>query len=110
RTAAMRRCVGTGQFEWRPPALRSPPLKLLAVLVGRKATGTVSLSELLDFSGFSIWVNTAIFAASAAVVWIAGTRLVRLVDNLSKRTGMGQGFAGMLLLGGIVSLTEISTV
>ncbi|MDQ2634804.1 MAG: sodium:calcium antiporter [Pseudomonadota bacterium] len=68
------------------------------------------MSELLDFSGFSIWVNTAIFAASAAVVWIAGTRLVRLVDSLSKQTGMGQGFAGMLLLGGIVSLTEISTV
>lgn len=36
--------------------------------------------------------------------------MVRLVDRLAARTGMGQGFAGMLLLGGIVSLTEISTV
>lgn len=68
------------------------------------------MSELLDFSGFSIWVNIAVFAVSAAVVWIAGTRLVRFVDRLSRKTGMGQGFAGMLLLGGIVSLTEISTV
>lgn len=68
------------------------------------------MSELLDFSSFSIWTNVAVFVASAAVVWIAGTRLVRFVDRLSSRTGMGQGFAGMLLLGGIVSLTEISTV
>ena len=36
--------------------------------------------------------------------------MVRLVDRLAASTGMGQGFAGMLLLGGIVSLTEISTV
>jgi cation:H+ antiporter len=68
------------------------------------------LAELLDFSGWSIFVNVAIFAASAAVVWLAGIRMVRLVDRLAARTGMGQGFAGMLLLGGIVSLTEISTV
>lgn len=68
------------------------------------------MSELLDFSGRPILVNIAIFAVSAAVVWIAGTRMVRLVDRLAARTGMGQGFAGMLLLGGIVSLTEISTV
>lgn len=68
------------------------------------------MSELLDFSGRPILVNVAIFAVSAAVVWIAGTRMVRLVDRLAARTGMGQGFAGMLLLGGIVSLTEISTV
>jgi cation:H+ antiporter len=68
------------------------------------------LAELLDFSGWPIWINVVVFAASAAMVWIAGTRMVRLVDDLARRTGMGQGFAGMLLLGGIVSLTEISTV
>jgi cation:H+ antiporter len=68
------------------------------------------LSELLDFSGRSIWTNVAIFAVTATVIWIVGTRMVRLVDVLARRTGMGQGFAGMLLLGGIVSLTEISTV
>ena len=74
------------------------------------AAGTGRLSEMIDFSGFSIWNNVAVFAASAGIVWIAGTRLVRFVDRLSKQTVMGQGFAGMLLLGGIVSLTEIATV
>jgi len=68
------------------------------------------LSELLDFSSRPILLNIAIFVVSAAIVWIAGTRMVRLVDRLAVLTGMGQGFAGMLLLGGIVSLTEISTV
>ncbi|WP_198021821.1 sodium:calcium antiporter [Paracoccus sp. J39] len=68
------------------------------------------MSELLDFSGRSVWFNVTLFAAAAAIVWIAGTRMVRLVDRLADRTGMGKGFAGMLLLGGIVSLTEISTV
>lgn len=68
------------------------------------------MPELLSFDGRPIWINVAVFIVSAAVIWLAGTRLVRLVDRLAKRTGMGQGFAGMLLLGGIVSLTEISTV
>lgn len=63
-----------------------------------------------DFNGWPVWTNTLILAAAAGVVWAAGKYLVRYVDRLAHRTGMGQGFAGMLLLGGIVSLTEISTV
>lgn len=68
------------------------------------------MSELLDFGGLGLGANIGMFALAAAIVWAAGTRMVRLVDRLAQRTGMGQGFAGMLLLGGIVSLTEISTV
>lgn len=66
--------------------------------------------ELLDFGGRPVGTNVTVFAISAAVVWIAGTRMVRLVDRLAQLTGMGQGLAGMLLLDGIVSLTEISTI
>jgi cation:H+ antiporter len=68
------------------------------------------LSDFLGFSNWPIWVNVGLFCVGAAIVWAVGTRMVRLVDRLARRTGMGQGFAGMLLLGGIVSLTEISTV
>jgi cation:H+ antiporter len=46
---------------------------------------------------------------AGALVWYAGTRLVGLVDEITKRTGMGQAFAGMLLLGGITSLPEMAT-
>ncbi len=68
------------------------------------------MPEILDFTRWSLGINAAIFLASAVIVWIAGTRMVPMVDRLARRTGMGQAFAGMLLLGGIVSLAEISTV
>lgn len=65
---------------------------------------------MLDFKALSIWINLAIFVAAAAIVWISGTLLVRFVDRLATRTGIGHAFAGVLLLGGMVSLTEIATV
>lgn len=65
---------------------------------------------MIDFSSWPLWTNFAAFAAAAAVVWITGTYLVRFVERLATRTGLGHAFAGMLLLGGMVSLTEIATV
>lgn len=64
----------------------------------------------MSFAELPLPANLAIFAASAAVVWFAGTRLAVLVDRLAELTGIGQAFAGMLLLGGITSLPEIATV
>lgn len=55
-------------------------------------------------------VLLAIFAAAGGVVWFAGTRLTGLVDQFADQTGMGKGFAGLLLLGGITSLPEVATV
>lgn len=52
---------------------------------------------------------TAAFAASAVVVWWAGSRLPRHVLALVSKTGMGEGFAAMLVLGGITSLPELTT-
>jgi cation:H+ antiporter len=49
-----------------------------------------------------------VFAASAAMVWAAGSRLAGYVDEISDRTGMGKGFAGLVLLGGITSLPEVA--
>ncbi|RZV34143.1 MAG: sodium:calcium antiporter [Sphingomonadaceae bacterium] len=49
------------------------------------------------------------FLAAASAVWWAGTRLPRYVVALSDKTGLGQGFAGMLVLGGITSLPELAT-
>lgn len=41
---------------------------------------------------------------------MAGTRLTGYVNGISKKTNIGQAFAGMLLLGGITSLPEVATV
>lgn len=49
------------------------------------------------------------FATAALVVWLAGKELPELAARLSRRTGLGEAFAGMLLLGGITSLPELAT-
>jgi cation:H+ antiporter len=56
------------------------------------------------------WLNFAVFAFAAVVVWAAGARLTRTLDAISVKTGLGQAFVGMLLLGGITSLPEIANV
>jgi cation:H+ antiporter len=78
--------------------------------VARNMAGSPPFPVMLPFNQWPLWINLAVFAASAAVVWAAGTRLAAYVDAIAKRTGLGQGFAGLLLLGGITSLPEVATV
>ena len=59
---------------------------------------------------YPIWINGLIFVVSGIVIWFAGTRLVRYLDVIAIKTGIGQAFAGMLLLGGITSLPEVANV
>lgn len=66
--------------------------------------------SLLDVSSFPLPVNLAMFAVAAVFVWLAGARLTGYLDGISDRTGLGQAFVGMLLLGGITSLPEIAAV
>jgi len=66
--------------------------------------------SLLNFSSFGLWTNVLIFAVAAAFVWRAGFRLTGYLDAIADRTGIGQAFAGMLLLGGITSLPEVAAV
>ena len=62
----------------------------------------------LDLVSLPSWANVTIFVTAAALIWIAGARLVRMVDAISDKTGMAQAFAGMLILGTITSAPEIS--
>ncbi|UYQ74147.1 sodium:calcium antiporter [Pelagibacterium flavum] len=62
---------------------------------------------MVDFSGFSIWINLAIFAVAAVVVWLAGARITRYSNAISEKTGIGQAAIGLLLLAGVTSLPEI---
>lgn len=45
--------------------------------------------------------------AAAAVLVVAGTRLARVADGLSERTGLGRALGGALLLGAVTSLPGI---
>lgn len=65
---------------------------------------------LSNAADFPIWINGLIFVVAAVVIWFAGVRLVRALDRIAQKTGMGQAFVGMLLVGTITSLPEIANV
>jgi cation:H+ antiporter len=55
-------------------------------------------------SQWPLTVSILVFVGMAIVIAVAGTRLVRIVDELADRTGLGEAFFGMALLGGLTSL------
>lgn len=63
----------------------------------------------MDFAVLTLPANIAIFAAAAVVVWLAGVRLAKYADAISRRTGLGQALIGLLLLAVVTSLPEIAT-
>ncbi|WP_374471660.1 sodium:calcium antiporter [Phenylobacterium sp.] len=65
--------------------------------------------DLLLNGGDSLWSSAAIFLTAAVVVWRAGTRLAGYADRFARATGLSGALVGLLLLGGITSLPEIST-
>lgn len=65
---------------------------------------------MFDFAALSGPLLGLMFAASALAVWFAGSRLAGYVAAITERTGLGQAFMGMLLLGGITSLPELAAV
>ena len=60
------------------------------------------------FEDLSLLGNLAIFGAAAVTVWLAGARLARSVDGIAEKTGVGHGFLGIVLLGGVTSLPEMA--
>jgi cation:H+ antiporter len=65
--------------------------------------------QLIDFTAQSIALNAIIFVCGSVVVWLAGTKLSAYVDLFADRSGLGEAFAGVLLLGVATSLPEIAT-
>lgn len=63
----------------------------------------------LDFGEYPLGLNLAVFLAAVMGVWLMGVRLTRLAEAVAARTGLGDAFVGLVLLGGIVSLPELST-
>ena len=63
----------------------------------------------MSFQNFPIWLNGLIFAAAAAAIWYAGTKMERYTDVISSRTQIGKAFLGLLLLSTATGLPEIAT-
>ena len=64
---------------------------------------------MLNFDVLPFWGICLTFGAAAMTVWWAGKRLPAIAAVISAKTGLGQVFAGMLLLGGITTLPELAT-
>lgn len=62
----------------------------------------------MNAEGLPIAVNICLFAAAGLVVWFAGTRLARYADAFAEKTGIGRVAVGMILLGSVTSLPEIT--
>jgi cation:H+ antiporter len=60
-------------------------------------------------SGSPLWLNAALFALAAVVIWHAGTRLEHYASIIARHTGLGQAFGGLLLLAVSTSLPEVAT-
>jgi cation:H+ antiporter len=65
--------------------------------------------SLVSFEPNSLWVNSVVFVAAGAVVWLSGARLSRYADAIAGRKRLGHAFVGALFLGGITSLPELVT-
>lgn len=65
--------------------------------------------SLLNFQSYAVWINAAIFAAAAGLVWFAGSRISGYADSISQRTGLGAAFVGLLLLALATETPEIAT-
>lgn len=60
------------------------------------------------FEQLSLPVSFLVFAAAAAIVWLAGIYLSRTTDVLSSRFKLGEALAGLILLAIVTNLPEIA--
>ena len=64
---------------------------------------------MIDLLQLPAIVNMMLFAAAAAGVWIAGTRLSIYAEEISDRRRIGKALMGLIFLAGATSLPEIVT-
>ncbi len=58
-------------------------------------------------ASWSLSLSIVVFPLAALVIGVSGFRLVRVLDALADRTGLGEAFLGMTLLGLITSLSGL---
>ncbi len=67
------------------------------------------IADALGLSGAPLYVNLLLFAACAAGVWIAGTRLTVYADEVAGRKHLARGLVGLIFLASATELPEIVT-
>jgi len=64
---------------------------------------------MFDLQSFPLMANIAIFATGAVIIWFAGSRIARYADQISRQTGLGSAFVGLLLLALATEMPEVAT-
>ncbi|MCP5080971.1 MAG: sodium:calcium antiporter [Alphaproteobacteria bacterium] len=64
---------------------------------------------MIDFEALPVSVNLCLFAACAAGVWTAGTRLTICMDEIADRKRLAKGLVGLIFLAAATELPEIVT-
>ncbi len=59
-------------------------------------------------ASFPLWLSLLVFAAAAAVVWVAGIQLSKTTDVLDARWHIGSAFGGLIVLAVATNLPEIA--
>ena len=54
-------------------------------------------------------IQWIVFLACSVAIVLAGTRLATYGDAIGRRTGIGQGWIGLLLLATVTSIPELTT-
>jgi cation:H+ antiporter len=62
----------------------------------------------MKFDSWALPLLAGVFVGAAIAVWITGTRLARLANAISGKTGIGQAAIGLVLLGAVTSLPDIA--
>ncbi|HCO03891.1 MAG TPA: sodium:proton exchanger, partial [Actinobacteria bacterium] len=62
----------------------------------------------LNVEHLPLLVLAGIFAASAALVWVAGIQLSHTTDEIDAHFGLGQALGGLILLAVATNLPEIA--
>lgn len=63
----------------------------------------------ITFDSFPVMINFILFAASAAVVWVAGTNLAVYADTIADRRHIGKNLMGLVFLAAATELPELVT-
>jgi cation:H+ antiporter len=63
-----------------------------------------------DLNSQPLWIQLILFVSAAVVVSIAGSRMARYADIISLKLQLARALIGMLLLGAITSLPEMTAV
>ena len=64
--------------------------------------------EAFDLAAIGLVGNLLVFLVCSLVVWFGGVRLAYGADALADKAGLGHAFTGILLLGAMVSLPEMT--